>query len=405
MSREAGHEALLPPEHHPELPPGSEPGREAGSEESFWRIVGRQVKEAPPRSRRVLWILVGSGVLAIGLQVFVDSWKHEGLEGWAELLSVFTGTLGSLLVAFAYVLHDSAMSSKGCRGWGLSFHPRVFHRVLLALPVLGLAGGSLLGASVGLLIIRAVHHSPILWAAAAVYLGILLLAARVVHGTTRFLFRYSREQAEQVAEARSQVTEAQLAALQARMNPHFLFNALNTVAALVRESPESAERTVENLSDVLRRTLDRSRDPLRTVGDEVDYLRSYLTVEQERWGDRLKVEWNVDPATRDLALPTMSLQPLVENALVHGLGAHLDGGKLTVGAELAGDRLVLTVTDDGAGYSPRAEEGMGLGNLRRRLETLYGDEASLRVERRHPGTRAVLELPGRKADTSTSGLP
>jgi signal transduction histidine kinase len=362
-------------------------------EEGFWSIVLREVRSANRRTRWKLALVVATGLTAVGLQVAFDTLGREGPLALAEVLSVVAGTFGSVLVAVAYLLHKGAQKTAGCRRVGFDFKPEVLHQVLLTLPAIGLVAGVLLGAAVSLLVIRAVFHNPVLAFPAAVYLWFTVLAARVVTRTTRFLFTHAREQAEQAAEARNQATEAQLSALQARMNPHFLFNALNTVAALVRESPEIAERTVERLSDVLRRTLDRSREPLSTVGDEVEYLEAYLAVEQERWGDRLEVDWRIDPRTRRQPLPTMTFQPLVENALRHGLGARLEGGRLTLGAEMSNGHLVLTVTDDGAGFPLRAEEHTGLGNLRRRLATLYGQQASLEIERRHPGTRVVVEVP------------
>ena len=123
---------------------------------------------------------------------------------------------------------------------------------------------------------------------------------------------------------------AKISALQAQMNPHFLFNALNTVASLVRTDPRAAESTVENLAQVLRRTLDRSQRTFSTVEDEIGYLRAYLSVEMERYGDRLTVRWSVDPAADHLTLPPMTLQPLVENALKHGIGNRLHGGNLSI---------------------------------------------------------------------------
>lgn len=367
-------------------------------ETGFLGIVGRVVRDATPKTRWSLVGLLGCGLFAI-LLPFVDGTRGGGALDPQELFSIVPGTIGTLLVSLAYVLHNSAEErSKGCGMLGMGFRPRSLHQVLLTLPVIGLVGGVLLGAAVGLLVMWAAESGePIYVFAAAAYFGVMLLAARVVYGTTGFLFTHAREQAEQAAEARNQATEAQLSALQARMNPHFLFNALNTVASLVRESPETAERTVEHLADVLRRTLDHSRDPMRTVGDELEYLEAYLAVEQERWGDRLDVEWRIDPQTRPLPLPPMTLQPLVENALKHGLGGRLEGGELTIEAGVENGHLMLTVTDDGAGLPPRAPEGTGLGNLRRRLATLYGDEARLGVERRgprhEPGTRVVVELP------------
>ena len=368
--------------------------REVRREAGFWGIVAQEVRGATPKTRWSLVGLLGCGLFAV-LLPFVDGTTAGGTSDPPELLAIVPGTVGTLLVSFAHLLHNSAEKrSRGCGMLGLGFQPQKLHQVLLTLPAIGLVAGVLLGAAIGLLGMWTVESGrPIYALAMAAYLGVMLMAARVVYGTTRFLFSHAREQAEQAAKARNQATEAQLSALQARMNPHFLFNALNTVASLVREAPETAERTVEHLADVLRRTLDHSRDALRTVGEELDYLEAYLAVEKERWGDRIEVDWRVDPETRSLPLPPMTLQPLVENALKHGLGGRLEGGALTIGAELENGHLNLTVTDDGVGLPADVSEGTGLGNLRRRLATLYGEGARLEIERHDPGTRVVVEVP------------
>ncbi len=128
------------------------------------------------------------------------------------------------------------------------------------------------------------------------------------------------------------------------MNPHFLFNALNTVASLVRSNPRAAEHVVENLSDVLRMTLARSAERMGTVDDELRYVQAYLALEQERWGDRLRVEGDVGEDARRWPLPPLTLQPVVENALRHGIGSRLVGGdrvrktSATAGHSLTSDR-------------------------------------------------------------------
>jgi two-component system LytT family sensor kinase len=132
------------------------------------------------------------------------------------------------------------------------------------------------------------------------------------------------------------------------------------------------------------------------VAEEIDYLKAYLAVEQQRFGDRLSVEWSITPDTLRCSLPPLMLQPLVENALRHGLGARLEGGRLSIGVIRNNGHLELTVTDDGAGMPPRVTEGTGLGNLRRRLTTLYGDQARLTLETARPGTIVRLELPMRE---------
>jgi LytS/YehU family sensor histidine kinase len=250
----------------------------------------------------------------------------------------------------------------------------------------------MLAAAAGMLMVRALLVHWVLLLPAAVYFTLLLLVAGYVSRTTRFLYRHAHDQAEQAARAREEATEAKLAALQAQMNPHFLFNSLNTVAALVRLDARAAERTVENLAAVLRRTLDRSGRSMSSVRDEIEFLRAYLAVEQERWRARLAVDWRVDPAVLDCAIPTMTLQPLVENALKYGIGSRLEGGRLTVGAERSSSEVLLSVSDDGPGFPARYREGTGLGNLRRRLATLdiagNGHGAQVRIS--IPLARSVI---------------
>ena len=234
---------------------------------------------------------------------------------------------------------------------------------------------------------------PIFVIVIALFGTYLVLAIRTVSHTARFLYEYAQTQAEEAAIAQAEATEAQLAALQAQVNPHFLFNALNTVASLVRTDGKAAESTVEHLSDVLRRTLDRSRRTLGTVREEIEYLKSYLAIEQARWGDRLTVDWAIDPEALGAPLPPMTLQPLVENALKHGIGNRLAGGRIHIGATRGNGKLSLVVADDGVGFAHRYEERTGLGNLRSRLRTLYGEDSALRVEQNGAGATVVVEIP------------
>lgn len=375
------------------------------------RVVGvlwQTWLELPARKRLALVLMTTGVVAAVGLQVADGLEGREPGQAAAKLLALIAGTGGAVLLSVAYTLHGLSQNLLGCSPrnlWGsfrpgrIGFESRVLHRVLLALPTLGMISGALLSTVLGFLIVASFEGRPLGMAAAAIYGVMLLLAGLTVTRTTRFLYRHAHEQAEAAAVARAEATEAQLAALQARMNPHFLFNALNTIASLVRTDPKAAESTVENLAGVLRRTLDRSRHTWRTVGDEVDYLEAYLAVEQERWGDRLRVEWSVAPEVLSLPLPPMTLQPLVENALKHGLGTRLDSGTLRIAGEQENGTLLLTVTDDGVGFPPRHREGTGLGNLRRRLATLYGDRAGLEIRSSAGGAEVRIEVP---ADAGTS---
>ena len=127
--------------------------------------------------------------------------------------------------------------------------------------------------------------------------------------------------------------------------------------------------------------------------EEIDYLRAYLSVEQERWGDRLQVVWEVSEDTLELSLPPLTLQPLVENALVHGIGNRLEGGTLSIRTERRNGSLVVCVCDDGPGFPKRYRERTGLGNLRKRLETIYGEEATVRSEGNREGASVTVEIP------------
>jgi two-component system LytT family sensor kinase len=150
---------------------------------------------------------------------------------------------------------------------------------------------------------------------------------------------------------------------------------------------------VEDLADVLRRTLQRSTAVLQTVADEVDYVKSYLALEQRRFGDRLRVEWTVSGDTLGAPLPAMTLQPLVENALRHGIASRIEGGTLAIRVDRRDSKLRVTVADSGPGFPPHAREGTGLGNLRERLTTLYGAAATLRVEPSETGALVSVEVP------------
>ncbi len=379
-------------------------------DESLVRIVAQTIAAAPPKSRRTL-VANAASLAFVAAVVVWDTLNGTSVADAGRMVSLLAGMVGIALLSLAFVIHH--VGQQGSLSCGkMSFfrlQATSLHRALLAVPVMAVASGVLIAVALGLFVgslLPGVGDRPV-WIVALLVVvvsmfGLYLAAAiRTVVVATRFLYRHAAEQAEAAARARAEATEAQLAALQAQMNPHFLFNALNTVASLVRTNGRMAEATVENLAEVLRRTLDRSRSGMGTVGEEVDYLEAYLAVEQERWGDRLTVEWRVAPDAEPLPLPPMTLQPLVENALKHGLGARLEGGALRIGAERVNGRLELEVADDGVGFPARYREGTGLGNLRQRLRTLYGDEADLRVERPAAGSRVVLSLPARPpADVS-----
>jgi two-component system LytT family sensor kinase len=187
----------------------------------------------------------------------------------------------------------------------------------------------------------------------------------------------SQERELTAAELRTRLAEAQLQALQRQLHPHFLFNTLNTISALMHRDTEAADAMLERLGDLLRLTLDRVGTQQMKLKDELDFLLKYLEIEQTRFGDRLQVHIDVEPDTLDAAVPNLLLQPLVENALRHGIGPKISGGRIDICARRDGETLWLEVRDNGVGL-PHDQmvafhTGVGLTNTRSRLEHLYGD--------------------------------
>ncbi|NUT31835.1 MAG: histidine kinase [Hamadaea sp.] len=207
--------------------------------------------------------------------------------------------------------------------------------------------------------------------------ALITLAAHALHYA-----RAHRERGEQLERARRE-------ALRTQLQPHFLFNALNTIAAVVRSDPEAAERMIAGLGGLLRRSLDSDGRTTVPLGEELATLRAYLEIEQERFADRLAVTWEIDPRVLDAAVPPLLLQPLAENAVRHGLWPRPSGGELRVAARREGGDLVLEISDDGLGL--RAEQaggagrGIGLGATAQRLRSLYGSRQELRVAARTGG--------------------
>lgn len=222
--------------------------------------------------------------------------------------------------------------------------------------------------------------------------------------------RTVRERDAQAARLRVDLAEAKLATLEGRLRPHFLFNTLNAIAALIREDPAAAEQMIGQLSDLLRASL--KADPLRevTVSDELRLVEQYLAIQQARFQDRLRVTIDASEAAQRAYLPYLILQPLVENAVRHGIAPRESGGHVWIDANQVDDRLVVTIEDDGVGMGNAPPElagtGVGLGGVRSRLEHLYSTDQRLIVEARRPtGTRVRIEIPYRAAPETAEAIP
>lgn len=207
------------------------------------------------------------------------------------------------------------------------------------------------------------------------------------------------EHAKQHAlDAERRALESQLRMLQAQIEPHFLYNTLANAVGLIGPAPDKARVLLERLIDYLRASLTSSRQDQTELKRELETLKAYLDLMTVRMGTRLQYQIHLDPALASVSLPPMLLQPLVENAISHGLEPKIDGGEITIDAAKQGHQLAITVTDTGAGFNPttkpRTGGGVGLANLRDRLQTLYGSAASLVLSDNQPcGVKVTLRIP------------
>jgi two-component system LytT family sensor kinase len=215
--------------------------------------------------------------------------------------------------------------------------------------------------------------------------------------------RQAQDRTVRAAQLETRLAEAQLQALQRQMHPHFLFNTLNAISALMHRDVEAADAMLAKLSDLLRMALDLKGVQEVPLKDELDFLAKYLEIEQARFGERLTVRFEIDPATLDAHVPNLLLQPLVENSVRHAVAKRIEPGTIEVSARRIDDRLQLQVRDDGPGLpkgrTPTAGTGVGLANTRSRLEHLYGASQSLQfAEPSGGGLAVIVTIPFRADD-------
>lgn len=234
---------------------------------------------------------------------------------------------------------------------------------------------------------------------------VLTLVISLIFGTGFCYYFYSREAiAEATAATREEalarvayeqrLAEANLRLLQAQIEPHFLFNTLSNILSLIRDEPQKAERMLEDLTDYLRVSLQRTRNDQFTLGDEITLLRAYLGIQQVRMGARLSYSIDISEELHELSLPPLIIQPLVENAVRHGLEPQAQGCEITVKACRTGDKLDIEITDTGSGMSEDSVPGVGLSNVRARLQALYEDRAEFQLEPNQPrGLKIRLMIP------------
>jgi len=326
---------------------------------------------------------------------------------WNHLQGGFDpGSLGAVFSVFAIGVGISHTFRSIIRrqGWlRLGIGPMVL-RLLPGSFVLGLLAFAL-QASINDVFLT--HMEPILPAPPMELLSlvlnwtVLLLLWSFGYFTYHFFIQSRREEVRNLR-LETANREGQLGNLRAQLNPHFMFNALNGIRALVDEDPALAKQAITQLSAILRNAMSSVRRKVVPLGEEIDIVKAYLALEAMRYEERLRVSFDVDPALEREPVPPMLLQTLVENAVRHGIATLPGGGDLHIVAAEGPEGLVLTIRNSGT-YRPGTSKGNGIGlrNTRRRLELIYGPKASLKISERNEKVVTEVVLPRTKQHEST----
>jgi signal transduction histidine kinase len=334
----------------------------------------------PPRE--LLWVL---GAWSFFVPVFATRIHHDydGRHGWGRAFIVAAGDiyLWAVLCLAAWALARAFPLERGRWKGRVAIH---------------------LAAAMGLTLFRVVAEQrfqctvnpaqPCLDVASIPWRGQMVFFFYLQILGTMYAVEFARRlHQREVSAARleQELSRAQLRALRAHLQPHFLFNTLNTVVSLVRRDPDGAEEMIGDLGDLLRASLVHEQTHEVTLREELALLEPYLRIHQVRFGPRLRVEQRIDASLLDARVPPMLLQPLVENAIRHGVGASPQAGQVQIVAERVDDGLRLRVADDGPGFAPAWREGVGLGSTRARLHHQYAGAARIDTAAAAGGGAAV----------------
>jgi two-component sensor histidine kinase len=341
---------------------------------------------------QLLWTCLFSSVVGLGFFVLglasmaagsgrLPSWAGAGQ--WLLANLVVSWTIGACIHGL-FAIAVPLLGAERIRG----FSRRQQSLFFAGFPLLGLAIGWPLGAYLASSLVLERRWMPFKSVETVVGAFLLALLAYAI------FYKHFQAKARQI-EAEKRATEAQLRLLQGQMEPHFLFNTLANVHALIDHEPARAKAMLGSFTDYLRASLGSLRRIDAPLSDELALTEAYLQVQQTRMDERLQFSIEAAPDTRQASLPPMILQPLVENAIHHGLEPQLQGGRVVVRAQAENGQLRLEVQDDGRGLRapPRKGARLALQNLRERLHGLYGDEARLELLERDVGTLARVTLP------------
>ncbi|MGD1090584.1 MAG: sensor histidine kinase [Bryobacteraceae bacterium] len=392
--------------------------------------------------QRVQMALVCAAIFGAGVAVRVLNPDEAyqaldlGLEGslvMGMLGGYVTGLLAGVLISIPAFLHGELMSmvlfaAVGVLGgllrdlapdkeaiWKFSPFPdlalwRLFRKRDLRLPAfsLGCVLVILLAEALRWTVAAVFHRNGVFalesWADASPGMIVAIFATTLFSTVLPIKVWNSSRNEKKLEQQQLHLNEARLAALSRQINPHFLFNTLNSVASLIRIDPDQARQVIYKLSKILRRLL-RQQENLTSLGEELSFIDDYLAIEMVRFGDKLRFIKDIDPATPDLLVPSMLLQPLVENSIRHGLSNKVDGGTIWVRSRMVGRRLQILVEDDGVGI-PEAklatlfEQGIGVNNVNERLKVLFGEDYKMWIDSRPgEGTSTGIEIPEQVSGT------
>lgn len=352
---------------------------------------------APPSRGRPYWLFISAGCLVPAVLDALQSYIKERIGGavhWNDV--IFSGSewifLGAL-VPIAWILARRFPLRREHLGRTLGAHFAGAFALVLGWASLGILEGVVLHTGpVG----QRVALSWVAWVMTTVPYGVFMYFGMLGCIYAFMYFTEAREREAQQARLAAQLAEARLGALRMQLNPHFLFNSLNAIAVLVRDqNTRDASRMLELLGGVLRQVLHGESRQRVTLDQELRFIEKYLEIEQVRFSDRLRVEWRIEPGAREVLVPEFVLQPLVENAIRHGVAKRSEPGTIEIAARIDSAVLVLSVRDDGPGVAGEmGESGVGLANTRERLSAIYGDASALAIAPAPGGgTIATLRIP------------
>lgn len=320
--------------------------------------------------------------------------------GWQRAFSV-TGIAHSLVYSFCIGTLISAWFRFGARRFCGDSATRRFLQIISVIFAATFLGVTL--ASVVLSAVRLADWADVFPPRFGTFVFSSLIA--LMFGVSTFFYDFAQAQHNRTKErlrqtelgrarAETLATAAQLASLESRLHPHFLFNTLNSIAALIREDADLAEKTVERLADLLRYSLDANRDGLVELRQELEITRAYLEIERARFGERLDFEIRVDEPFFKTPIPPFALQTLIENAIKHVAAKRFGATRISVAAQTANDCLEIRVADDGDGFTfDDLKDGHGLDTLRKRLDSIYGAKANLEIDENANFGQVFLRVP------------